>query len=481
MANFTIDDWLNEHDMKDLNWAVIHETLQRIWQAMGNTTPMPSKYDSWIIKNLDMNFKVIFFDLIKILEVSEGNIGKFVKLASDITQIIDSDIAMANGKKLLGVKKNESQANLVSVGDYGTYEQIEVGTESDPLCLNHAAKAPDGTVVGKNILVNYKDTAGANKADTVAYGSDIAAETTARIAHDQDQDAKIATLNGAYYVLDAYDFEKTLDVDDPDDVNLLNTYAIANTPGASSMADVYNDTVIINGFDTSEFVYNKISELWVKYPNGYLTIATNDHLGVVKGTQPPTDPTDETKDTYVQVLADGSMKLVGDRLGKINTVNGISPDTNKNVQTDYIYQTEADFEADKDNIPVGSTVIKMYEYPENKIYELNRPYLWPINTEIDFGNGLYGFRKVGVASGTAQVNIGMLSVAIAGSAKLISQGGYVTPENSTPSYVTAYPIPDFAKGFIIQDNAYGINLIIPVISSGNRTNAPYDVWVTYTK
>jgi hypothetical protein len=122
--------------------------------------------------------------------------------------------------------------------------------------------------------------------------------------------SKISTLNGAYYVLDAYNFGKELDETDPEDINLLNTYAIANTPGASSMADVYNDTVVINEFDTSEFVYNKISELWVKYPNGYLTIATNDHLGVVKGTPVPTDPFDTSKNNYIQVFPDGTMKVI---------------------------------------------------------------------------------------------------------------------------------------------------------------------------
>jgi hypothetical protein len=67
-------------------------------------------------------------------------------------------------------------------------------------------------------------------------------------------------------------------------------------------------------------VYNKISELWVKYPNGYLTIATNDHLGVVKGTPPPTDSTDESKNTFIQVFANGAMKLVGDRFGKVDVL-----------------------------------------------------------------------------------------------------------------------------------------------------------------
>jgi hypothetical protein len=35
------------------------------------------------------------------------------------------------------------------------------------------------------------------------------------------------------------------------------------------------------------------------------------------------------------------------------------------VQTDYVYETEAEFEADRDSIPVGATVIKLYEYLDN--------------------------------------------------------------------------------------------------------------------
>jgi hypothetical protein len=186
--------------------------------------------------------------------------------------------------------------------------------------------------------------------------------------------SKISTLNGAYYVLDAYDFGKTLDETDPDDILILNTYAIANTPGASSMADVYNDSVIVNEFDSAEYVYNKIAGVWVKYPNGYLTIATNDHLGVVKGTQPPTDPTDESKDTYVQVLADGAMKLVGDRLGKVNSVDGVEPGSNKDIELT-IAMTQADFAALED--PVGSglypslkgkNVVLNDVYPEGRLY-----------------------------------------------------------------------------------------------------------------
>jgi hypothetical protein len=50
-----------------------------------------------------------------------------------------------------------------------------------------------------------------------------------------------------------------------------------------------------------------------------------------------------------------------DELGQVDTVNGISPDENKNVQTTYVYNTEEEFEDDENNIPVGAMVIKLYE------------------------------------------------------------------------------------------------------------------------
>jgi hypothetical protein len=197
----------------------------------------------------------------------------------------------------------------------------KVPTENDDVVrLSDVSTVIDATdTPAPNKVVKYNKDAGLKSNKTPTENNDVIRflEFNNEVS---DINSKISTLNGAYYVLDAYNFGKSLNETDPDDILLLNTYAIANTPGASSMADVYNDTVIINEFDTSEFVYNKISELWVKYPNGYLTIATNDHLGVVKGTPSPTDPTDESKNTFIQVLADGAMKLVGDRIGKVDVL-----------------------------------------------------------------------------------------------------------------------------------------------------------------
>jgi hypothetical protein len=248
------------------------------------------------------------------------------------------------------------------------------------------------------------------------------------------------------------------------------------------MDDVYNDTVIINEFDTSEFVYNKISGVWVKYPNGYLTIATNGHLGVVKGTQPPADPTDETKDTYVQVLADGAMKLVGDRLGKVNSVDGVFPGADKNIELT-VEMTKAEFAALED--PVGSgkyptvagkTITLKDVYPENNQYSLNRPDLWPDRVEIDFGSGLYGKRFSGTFTGTTVTSIAMGIVGTTPATfKVVNMGGHAILNSATNG--------GFAFGhgeiYVVGDNTY--KQVLRIDSTDTRTNAPYDVWVTYRK
>jgi hypothetical protein len=186
-----------------------------------------------------------------------------------------------------------------------------------------------------NKLVKYNEYAGLKSDKVPNEDNDVARYSEVSVINNEIStiNNKLSTLNGAYYVLDPYNFGKTLDETNPDDIHILNTYAIASTPGASSMADVYNDTVIINEFDTSEFVYNKIADIWVKYPNGYLTIAANNHLGVVKGTQPPADPTDKSKDAYIQVLADGAMKLIGGSLVSSTNPGEVAIDQNKGTMS----------------------------------------------------------------------------------------------------------------------------------------------------
>ncbi|MDR1352397.1 MAG: hypothetical protein LBK05_03850, partial [Treponema sp.] len=138
---------------------------------------------------------------------------------------------------------------------------------------------------------------------------ELAAETAAREAYDQQQDAKIQTLNGHYYPLDGYDFGKSLDVKtpNPDDVVLLTTYAMT-TEDASDPADIIDGTVIKNEHDGVEFVWNATSQTWIDFGIGNIVTAGNDHLGVVEGTA---DPGDGSKDGFVTVLSGGTQKTIG--------------------------------------------------------------------------------------------------------------------------------------------------------------------------
>jgi hypothetical protein len=149
--------------------------------------------------------------------------------------------------------------------------------------------------------------------DTVA--GDLATETTNRANADtalqdsiSDIQLKIESLNGAYFVLPPFGFDKNLDAGDPDDILILNSYAISQTPGASGIADILDNTVIINLFDNCEYIYNKTSTEWLVYPNGFLAMAANNHLGVVKGTA---DPGDGSKDGAVSVNILGEMAVIG--------------------------------------------------------------------------------------------------------------------------------------------------------------------------
>jgi hypothetical protein len=145
-------------------------------------------------------------------------------------------------------------------------------------------------------------------------------------------------------------------------------------------------------------------------------------------------------------------------------------------EPEYIFATEAEFEAAKDSIPVGATVVKLYEYPSNG-YSTGRPDLWPVGVEIDFGGGLFGRRLTGTSTSTgSRTAIGIFNYKPT-SFKFVNCGGGMALSNNDPDYIYQQ---SFGSSDIIisQDNTYGVVLDIP---GGNRTNAPYDVWITYSK
>jgi hypothetical protein len=186
-----------------------------------------------------------------------------------------------------------------------------------------------------------------------------------------------------------------------------------------------------------------------------------------------------------------------DSFGKVDTVNGIPADANKNVQTTYTYETEAEFEADKDNIPIGAIVIKMYEYPENHLYDLSRPDLWPFNTEIDFGGGLYG-RRTNRSSQDAFAAWNEFWLFYMTNIYLVNCGGIVKLTRASDGYVVAYPVgmpsygsnitsmPNFPfnVGFSIESAYPPVPTIAVVIRCAARFNITAytcDLWITYKK
>jgi hypothetical protein len=69
------------------------------------------------------------------LEVIKSGLGA-VMLSSTTTQVIDSDIALYTGRKLLGTDNNGTEHILIAHEVYQTGQQTEVGSEADALCLN---------------------------------------------------------------------------------------------------------------------------------------------------------------------------------------------------------------------------------------------------------------------------------------------------------------------------------------------------------
>jgi hypothetical protein len=84
--------------------------------------------------------------------------------------IVTSDLRINKNQKVFGINNGDQEHEIIGLNEYPLGEQVEVGSETIPLCLNHKATPGWST---KNITVNYKDESGKSKADRVAYISDI--------------------------------------------------------------------------------------------------------------------------------------------------------------------------------------------------------------------------------------------------------------------------------------------------------------------
>jgi hypothetical protein len=116
---------------------------------------------------------------------------------------------------------------------------------------------------------------------------------------------------------------------------------------------------------------------------------------------------------------------------------------------------------------------------DGSVVSISRTDTWNANVEYDFGGGLYGQRFTGAISGDKDAVIDTTLIPNISISYFGDFGGIVWD-----SAGRRFPLPYYhsAIGYtaIANDGSGGLRLSSK-IDYANRTNAPYDVWVTYKK
>jgi len=144
--------------------------------------------------------------------------------------------------------------------------------------------------------------------------------------------------------------------------------------------------------------------------------------------------------------------------------------------------------AEFDSLPVKdqNTVYIVPDYPNGSNVITNpllaaKPHLWVTGVEYDFGDGSFGQRFKNTI--TAAANTRSEIVLIANGIKTIENSNIMFQISSGDNWYSAgYPATTFPNTVSggVQVSAAGA-LVLGTIYSSARTNAPYDVWVLYTK
>lgn len=128
-------------------------------------------------------------------------------------------------------------------------------------------------------------------------------------------------------------------------------------------------------------------------------------------------------------------------------------------------------------------------------YDINFPNTWPENTEIYFGNGLYGQRFTGNFTATATNSrfADTLSTTLPSSTRIVSSGGNITATSVSGNQLWDFPLnssaPSSTENFIQIPTGLWFGISTKQLRFGVRpmgdwkltTSNTYDVWVTYTK
>jgi hypothetical protein len=186
--------------------------------------------------------------------------------------------------------------------------------------------------------------------------------------------------------------------------------------------------------------------------------------------------------------------------GSVKKIDGIAPDSNKNIQMTYTYETETAFEADKNNIPVGAIVVKKWLYPplspsSNWDYVLNeeKPVLNPDGTQKKWLDGKPIFRKCWLGTFPEDIEAKktkgiILTVSSLGT--IIGYGGSWEDQDSIPWRL---PIPfswfknqeldtiqSFYLAYIHKKSSTNIEFSTCTLNARTTTHR-YAIWVEFTK
>jgi hypothetical protein len=167
---------------------------------------------------------------------------------------------------------------------------------------------------------------------------------------------EIEGLHGKSARLNSSDFG-AIDITSSTDQTRLTDYAIAQL-NISSADNIPNLIAVHNTSDGHVYMYDTLTSKWIDNGIDSVTIANTVNPGIVLSSE---------EDYDVSVNADGTMtvnNLETEIVQFPKTINGIPQDGNRDIKTIYSYDSETEFEADKDNIPIGAIVIKNYEYPD---------------------------------------------------------------------------------------------------------------------
>lgn len=107
-------------------------------------------------------------------------------------------------------------------------------------------------------------------------------------------------------------------------------------------------------------------------------------------------------------------------------------------------------------------------------YTVDKPHLWPDNQEIDLGDGLYGYKAVGVITAGANAEKDII-IPITGDITLVNWNSWFKHSNGS-NYWLSGSVRNYSCALFKADKVY-----YRTKTFSARTNFPYTVWLTYVK